>query len=183
MGKKYITIAFLLFSVICFAQEGDKKVTENDQKIGELNERLDRLIGGSAQISGDSISLKIDRLISDIKEIKSEMQELKKTVQKLDVESQTKLNKIDNKISEVENGKYYVVISSERELKRAKSLLKNLQKKQEVQLFQNKRKTWYHVVIAIPFSMQEAIKENAKQHQLGYKDSWWVTSKKLVEVD
>lgn len=183
--KKYITIVFLFFSVITFAQEGDIKVNENELKIGELNERLDRLINGSKQISGDSISIKIDRLIFDIKEIKSEMNVLRNTVQKLDNESKSgrRLNEFDSKLDEIENGKYYVVIGSEREQKRAIRILKNIQKTQEAVLVQNDRKSWYHIVLASPLSMKQAIKEKSKQQQLGFADAWWINAKKLVIVD
>lgn len=179
--RNLITIAFICLSFAGFTQT-EKKVEKNDQKIDELNKRLDNLIGGSKSIKGDSIEFKLDLLMREIAEIKTEMNEIKKSVDFLKSGEQTKLNSINSRVQEIENGEYYVVVASAVDEQRANNLERVYNKNHSVTVVRNTRGSWYHVILSNPFSMKNAIKETTKMKQGQFKDAWWVSGKKLKEI-
>lgn len=187
--KKLLTVIFILAAFVSNAQD-DKNVEENNEKIGELNDRLDRLINGSKQISGDSINIKIDQLISDIKEIKTEIKELKETVNKITEEgvpmkskgisSMDEIAVLNEKLTDLDEGSYYIVVASAREERYANNKLRRIQESgNEVVLVKNSIGTWYHVILKQEYNLVGAIKKVNAIRSGKYDDAWFSTSKKL----
>lgn len=184
--KNFITLALLCISIVGFAQQ-EKKVEKNDQKIDELNKRLDNLVGSSKTITGDSIEFKIDLLFQEIRSIKTEMQSMRQTVEDIkangvSTSNTTKLNKINSKLDDLENGEYYVVLASERTKARADKYLARYEQTQKLRVVQNSKGSWYHVIIDTAQNMRTAIETTENVRQKDVKDAWWVNGKKLQSL-
>ncbi|MAC95794.1 MAG: hypothetical protein CMC96_09850 [Flavobacteriales bacterium] len=171
-----IVISLISISTL-LAQDDSSKVNQNKEKIGELNQRLDKLLEGSKTIDGDSVEQKLRMLFEEIKSIKSSLTELKESVGQLS-EELNDVKSLEEKITTIEHGKYYLVLASIRDKSRAAQVKSQLKHK-DVLLVQNSLGTWYHLVLSQPMSMKDAILRTAEERKSGVKDAWWVTAKKL----
>jgi hypothetical protein len=184
--KNFITLALLCISIVGFAQQ-EKKVEKNDQKIDELNKRLDNLVGSSKTITGDSIEFKIDLLFQEIRSIKTEIQSMRQTVEDIKAigvsnSNTTKLDKLNSKLDDLENGEYYVVVASERTKARADKYLARYELTQKLRVVQNSKGSWYHVIIDRALNIRTAIETTENVRQKDVKDAWWVTGRKLKDI-
>ena len=112
-----IVISLISISTL-LAQDDSSKVNQNKEKIGELNQRLDKLLEGSKTIDGDSVEQKLRMLFEEIKSIKSSLTELKESVGQLS-EELNDVKSLEEKITTIEHGKYYLVLASIRDKSRA----------------------------------------------------------------
>lgn len=184
--KNFITLTLICFSIVGFAQ-ADKKVEKNDEKIDELNVRLDNLLGTSKSISGDSVEYKLDILFQEIQSMKSEMKSIRKSVEEIKTPgvqntNNAGLDKFNSKIQDIESGEYYVVLASERSKARAESKMKQLSNTGKIQVVQNIKGTWFHVILENSFNMRSAIQKTTDVKKEKVKDAWWVTGKKLKGI-
>jgi hypothetical protein len=88
---------------------------------------------------------------------------------------------LEDKINEIDNGKYYVIIWSERTIVEAKNTINQHLKSYQVKILQNDRKSWHHVVLDQLFSMAEAIKKTNEIRKGSIKDAWWLSARKFVQ--
>lgn len=173
--KLIIILSFLSVSSV-FAQSDSVKVDQNKNKIGELNQRLDNLLESSKTIDGDSVQYKLDLLFKEIKGIKTSLTELKESVEEL---NETKAIQVaEEKIADIESGKYYMVLASRRDLGRINRAKKAMDSR-DLMVVQNSKETWYHLVSTRAMSMSDAILKTAAERKNGVQDAWWVTAKKL----
>ena len=66
------------------------------------------------------------------------------------------LKALKTKLSDVESGKYYIVLASERSIKRAELMLKKKGSPYTAKIVKNVKETWYHVILEESFSSEEA---------------------------
>ena len=177
----FAIIAFSLIGIsTLFGQNDTAQINQTKDKINELNQRLDKLYKSSQTIERDSVQYKLDMLFEEVKAIKSSMAELKETVEILSGEAtkDSSMKELEDKISDIQKGKYYVVLASERDMERIKMVKKNMSN-QQLLLVQNKKGSWYHLVLDKEIPMREAIQQTLNERQNGVKDAWWVSAKKL----
>jgi len=184
--KNFITLFLLCFSIAGFAQAG-KNVEKNVEKIDELNQRLDNLLGTSKSISGDSVGYKLDLLFLKIQELKSEMKSIRLSVEEIKDNGvpnsdRAKLDKINSRFQEIESGKYYVVLASERTKVRAERFISNYKHTQKIRMVKNLSGTWFHIIIDQPQAMKDAIETTSAVRNKEVKDAWFVNGKKLTEI-
>ena len=175
--KYFIPLLFVLFSVNAYGQE----VEQNDKKITELNKRLDNLLGNSKTISGDSVEYKLDRLFLEIKTIKNNLQSLQESIEVLKTNG-VQIKALKTKLSDVESGKYYIVLASERSIRRAELMLKKKGSPYTAKIVKNVKGTWYHVILEESFSMRSVIQTIIDIQKKDVKDVWFVNGKKLTEL-
>lgn len=183
MRKLIGVLVLSLFSSVLLAQSDSAEVTQNKSKINELNERLDNLIKTTRETEKDSLEIKIDWLIDEMKTVKAEMSSLKTTVNDLSDDNKKILSEIENNTIDAKDlieGKYYVVIASRRDQKKAEQLTLELAKSFEVQLVMNSKGTWNHVILKESFPLDAVSKKvYTLRKESAFKDAWWTTSKKL----
>lgn len=173
----FILVVSLLSFNSLIAQNDSVSVDKNKSKIGELNQRLDKLLEDSKTIDGESVEEKLTILFEEIKSIKSSLTELKESVGQLSDELNN-VKSLEDKITDIESGKYYVVLASRRDEGRVKQAQREFLNR-DLLLVQNSIGTWHHLVVNKAMSMKEAIKYTAEERKSGVKDAWWVTAKKL----
>lgn len=174
-------IVFGLFQLpTVFAQNDTAQVDRNKNKIGQLNQRLDKLLEDAKTIDADSVQYKLDQLFQEVQSIKENLTELRESVGALNEEVNFKKSgtEVEDKITELQTGKYYMVLASKRDLVQLE-MVKNKMSDRNLLVVRNSRDTWYHLVLNEAMSMREAIEQTTAERKTGVEDAWWVTAKKI----
>jgi hypothetical protein len=183
--KVVLFICLIVGCQVTFAQSDTVTTNKNKSKINELNQRLDNLVKTTSTISsGDSVEIKLDLLLKQMTEVKQEIATIKTAINTMSAENREALeeykeSKSDGSTQDLMDGKYYVVIGSRRDLGLANALHKELSVSNQVKLVRNSKDTWNHIVLATPYSREEAAQKVHELRKGAFSDSWWTNAKRL----
>lgn len=191
--RNWIALLFVVVSTMVSAQQGVEQIEKLQKQLEDLQLSAGDTTGveqyNIEQELGhfDTLQRKYDSLLLEMDLLQSELLIAKTKL----AACQTKVEKYlpedvgEDELSEGEKGMhamkvasgYYIVISSFRLASEADTYLAEVKKSPEkdpIAIFQNHRRSWYHICVSKPYTREEIGKQVARYREGGYSNAWYI---------